>query len=281
MVSLEELVTLVTRGVPEGDLSRRGRGGDAAAAAGAVSSPGSKEHEAGDGSINIVAETKISGEVGRRSAGNESAEEKRTQEEDGDSREEQKQSLPQQQQDSNRDNHDENSSSVTAAVPGAAQSVGAAQSSSASEEPGLPLRGDRLRSNSSLVGTSTSSWFRDRPEESGAGSGGGAGAAGGDGGERPLPAGVRWAFMWLLDSLFFNVKEPVEGLDRHPVVHALLENLLAVRARTRAALFPRVAASNYFCQTDRCTTYCAAQTRRGVSSLFLVAAAPSSVPSEW
>lgn len=54
---------------------------------------------------------------------------------------------------------------------------------------------------------------------------------GGSGGniERPLPASVRWALMWLLDSLFFTVKEPVEGLDRHPAVHALLESFHAVR----------------------------------------------------
>lgn len=235
MVSLEELVTLVTRGAPGGALS--GRGGDAAAG-GAVSSPESKEHEVGDGRISVVAETKISGEVGRRNAGDESAEENRAQEKDDGGVKEQKQSLPQRQQDSNGDNGDENGSSVTATVPGAPQSVGAVQSSSASEEPGLPLRGDRLPSNSSLVGASTSSWFRDRTEESGAGSGGGVGAAGGDGGARPLPAGVRWAFMWLLDSLFFNVKEPVEGLDRHPAVHALLENLLTVRARTCCRLVP-------------------------------------------
>lgn len=47
---------------------------------------------------------------------------------------------------------------------------------------------------------------------------------------RPLPPRVRWAFMCLLDSLFFTVKEPVEGLDRHHAVHTLLENLLVVRA---------------------------------------------------
>lgn len=69
-----------------------------------------------------------------------------------------------------------------------------------------------------------SAWFRNAPttNEDG-GEGDGVGEA-----ERPLPADVRWALTWLLDSVFFSVKEPVEGLDRHPAVHALLENFLAV-----------------------------------------------------
>lgn len=71
-----------------------------------------------------------------------------------------------------------------------------------------------------------SSWFRDQRQGSmswldGAG-------VGGVEVMRPLPANVRWAFMCLLDSLFFSVKEPIEGLDRHPAVQALLENVLAV-----------------------------------------------------
>lgn len=59
---------------------------------------------------------------------------------------------------------------------------------------------------------------------------------GGNGGEsgmlipRPLPGDVRWGFMCLLDSLFFSVKEPLESLDSHPAVHALLESFLEVRA---------------------------------------------------
>ena len=72
-----------------------------------------------------------------------------------------------------------------------------------------------------------SSWFKDRRTPKG---GGGEGD-GVDDAERPLPADVRWALTWLLDSVFFSVKEPVEGLDRHPAVHALLENFLAVSFR--------------------------------------------------
>lgn len=68
------------------------------------------------------------------------------------------------------------------------------------------------------AGPQASSWFRARP------------ATEGDDEEntRPLPANVRWVLLFLLDSLFFTVKEPIEGLDRHPVVHALLEYLLIV-----------------------------------------------------
>lgn len=67
-------------------------------------------------------------------------------------------------------------------------------------------------------GPQASSWFRARP------------ATEGDDEEntRLLPANVRWVLLFLLDSLFFTVKEPIEGLDRHPVVHALLEYLLTV-----------------------------------------------------
>lgn len=69
-----------------------------------------------------------------------------------------------------------------------------------------------------------SAWFRSAPTKNeGGGEGDGVGET-----ERPLPADVRWALTWLLDSVFFSVKEPVEGLDRHPAVHALLENFLAV-----------------------------------------------------
>lgn len=77
-----------------------------------------------------------------------------------------------------------------------------------------------------------SSWFRDQRQGSSMswldGAGPGAGVSGLGVVVRPLPAGVRWVFMCLLDSLFFSVKEPIEGLDRHPAVHALLENVLAV-----------------------------------------------------
>lgn len=83
--------------------------------------------------------------------------------------------------------------------------------------------GAGVRGGDSVAGANASAdkmspWFREQPQ--------------GAGGElvRPLPAAVRWAFMCLLDSLFFSVKEPVEGLDRHPAVHALLESLLAVSA---------------------------------------------------
>ena len=71
-----------------------------------------------------------------------------------------------------------------------------------------------------------SAWFRNKPDAKG----GGEGDDVVDDAERPLPADARWALTWLLDSVFFTVKEPVEGLDRHPAVHALLENFLAVSA---------------------------------------------------
>lgn len=61
------------------------------------------------------------------------------------------------------------------------------------------------------------------------------GGQGGAKGER-LHGDVRWAFMCLLDSLFFSVKEPVPGLDRHSAIHALLDSLLAVSYKLRPAL---------------------------------------------
>lgn len=88
--------------------------------------------------------------------------------------------------------------------------------------PELPQGANKSAPPSVLPHVST--WFRDRPTPRG---GGGEGD-GVDDAERPLPADVRWALTWLLDSVFFSVKEPVEGLDRHPAVHALLENFLAV-----------------------------------------------------
>lgn len=102
-------------------------------------------------------------------------------------------------------------------VSGSAEPIAVARSSS------KPLDKKEEGAESTPVGPTTSSWFT-------APSGLGVGVGRGDDSERPLPANVRWAFMCLLDSLFFSVKEPVEGLDRHPAVHALLEHLLAVRS---------------------------------------------------
>ena len=83
-------------------------------------------------------------------------------------------------------------------------------------------RGDEVRQVSSDPAQSealgVSSWFREHP----------ALKSGDEEAIQPLSSRVRWALLWLLDSLFFSVKEPIEDLDRHPAVHALLEHLLAV-----------------------------------------------------
>lgn len=205
MVSLEEIVSLVTRGTPRGDfphdvLVRVGGGGGGSATM--VSDAGAGESKAGevDGAVE---EPKAEREVSR-SVGN--------------GVQEHKEQPPQEERGANAGSVNEHGKIV--------RNPGGSATAAAEEPPAHVL----------LPGTSSappppSSWFRNRPDEPRGGVGGRE--------ELPLPAEVRWAFMWLLDSVFFSVKEPVEGLDRHPAVHALLQDLLAVRAvdaRVRASV---------------------------------------------
>lgn len=198
MVSLEELVSLVTRGTPRSDFpdGERGHGREH----GVVPDAGAREAKTREDDDGVVKEPKTRLEVGGRV---------------GDGVQEQK------QQQQRGQGHEAGAGSINGIGNGGGGKVppataAAGRSPTAAEEPSVPIPA------ASVSLPPPSSWFQARlDDEQG---------AGGVGRERPLPAEVRWAFMWLLDSVFFSVKEPVEGLDRHPSVHALLEDLLAVRA---------------------------------------------------
>ncbi len=203
MVSLEELVSLVTRGTPVGDFTTGG--GEGGVDTGATPGGESKARDADEGVADVgpeggVQEVKTADRPS--SAG-------------GDAREHN-------QQDSGAGDHDDDRAGVLPPTQPAAQP--GRPSSEAGPSPPAPPPG-LVRAASSTH--PPSSWFRSGPDDLG----------GGARGERPLPSEVRWAFMWLLDSVFFSVKQPVEGLDRHPSVQALLENILAVRARCLEYVF--------------------------------------------
>lgn len=200
MVSLEEIVSLVTRGTPRGDFPHGvdgGGGGDPVVSD--ASAGGAKAGEVDGG----VEESKTQPEVGR-SVG------------DGVQEHKQQQQLQEEEEEHKANEHDGGRKAPPAAAAASAADPGGF--GAAAEEPPPHVLAPGA---SSTPPPPPSSWFRNRPDEPPHGDVGGR--------ERPLPAEVRWAFMWLLDSVFFSVKEPVEGLDRHPAVHALLEDLLAVR----------------------------------------------------
>lgn len=122
-------------------------------------------------------------------------------------------------------------------VPEAPSAGGAAGSPSAAPFPGGGTAEDGRGQAPEAAGGTVSSSFGSEPMAYELSSTGGrrrGGGGGGDGGR--LHGDVRWAFMCLLDSLFFSVKEPVVGLDRHPAIHALLDSLLAVSCKLRTAL---------------------------------------------
>lgn len=251
MVSLEELVSLVTRGAPGGAVSQRRGGSDGtdgdAVAEGKGHDVGNtaeetkssvrveeakKQREVGSNSDDTAADAK-EGEArtatGRVGGGGveEQKEHKRPQE--------QRQQQNQQAAVGTNGAADRDSDPADGGVDAATRTaVGISRGATAATATSATAAGV---STPSAAGSATSSWFRDRPaEDGGSGGGDGTGAGEGDASEGPLPSRVRWTFMWLLDSVFFSVKEPVEGLDRHPAVHALLENLLAVRACVRACM---------------------------------------------
>ena len=209
MVSLEELVSLVTRGTPRGDYPHGGRGGGGDGGGGVVvSDTGVGEAKAREVEGAVEESKARREEVGGGGGGGGGG---------GDRVQERKQEEQKNQEVSAGNTNIGGASPAAAAAAAAPDPEDFSAAAATSGEPPNVL----------LAGTPPppSSWFRNRPDDPHGGAG--------PGRERPLPLEVRWAFMWLLDSVFFSVKEPVEGLDRHPSVHAMLEDLLAVRARAR------------------------------------------------